>query len=84
VAEWKLPGPDHHTLGKKAVADFLGLKDGRALDRLVKAGQFPRGRSRGKQVFWSGADVAAYLQLEGRFIVGPLSADEKEPDDEDS
>jgi hypothetical protein len=46
VAEWKLPGPDDHTLTRIDVARFLGLKDGRALDRLIKAGQFPHGRRR--------------------------------------
>jgi predicted DNA-binding transcriptional regulator AlpA len=84
VAEWKLPGPDDHTLTRADVARFLGLKDGRALDRLIKAGQFPHGRRRGKQVFWSGADVAAYLQTEGRYVAGPLPPEEKDADDEDS
>jgi predicted DNA-binding transcriptional regulator AlpA len=84
VAQWNLPGPDDHTLTRGDVARFLGLRDGRAVDRLVRAGQFPHGRRRGKVLFWTGADVAAYLQTEGRYAAGPLPPEEKEPDDEDS
>jgi predicted DNA-binding transcriptional regulator AlpA len=84
VGEWRLSGPDAAVLTKREVVDFLKLRGPRTLDRLIEAGQFPRGRKVGKRgLIWTGADVAAFLQLQGRLTAGPADVAEEDEDDGD-
>ena len=62
---WSLPGPDSLLMDIYEVATFFRVKDD-AVRRWIAAGQFPRGQISGGRLTWTGADIAAYLQLRGR------------------
>jgi hypothetical protein len=59
------------------VVRHFHLKDVRALRRLIDRGHFPRPRTgMGKVAFWTGADMACFLGLAGRFLA---KKEEKKP-----
>jgi predicted DNA-binding transcriptional regulator AlpA len=74
---WTLLGPTQDFLSAVDVSHYLKVSIP-TLRRMIRAGQFPRGQRLGNRMSWSGADVAAYLQLRGRLLVSKkLAGDQK-------
>jgi excisionase family DNA binding protein len=78
MATYPITGPDAQILNAGAVCTYLGCEL-RTLRRWIEAGRFPRPRRVGRTRFWTGQDIAAYLSLEGRYVVGPQETDDEEP-----
>lgn len=66
IREWTLPGPDALYLDVNEVAKLCGV-DADTLRRWINAGKFPSGLKHGGKDTWSGADLAAYFHLRGRY-----------------
>ena len=75
MKDWPLPGPDDLILDLDDAAKFVGMSKN-TIRALVKAGTFPRPRKFGASWRWTGADLAAWIQLAGR--LGPDAEAEDE------
>lgn len=66
--DWVLPGPRKLRYTRAEIARWLGIEP-KTLDRAIADGLFPAGvkDTPGGEPAWSGADLAAYLQLRGRW-----------------
>lgn len=63
--EWKLVGPAQDLLGLRDVAKYLGISAA-TLRGMIAKGEFPSGFTIGKRQVWTGATVAAWMELRGR------------------
>lgn len=77
MREWSLPGPDALVLDADDVMKFLGIKRTKFYEMLDRH-EFPEPRKMGGQSYWTGADIAAFLQLGGRLGGGTETTDEVE------
>lgn len=65
LADWTLKGPAKHLLTRREVCVFLNIST-TTLDLMIRNGEFPCGQLVGSRLTWTGADLAAFLQLRGR------------------
>lgn len=66
--DWSLSGPDSLIMDINEVALFFRTHED-TIRRWIAAGTFPNGQVHGGKLTWSGADIAAYLHLRGRYSV---------------
>lgn len=66
--DWSLPGPKPLFMDIGEVAIFFRTHED-TIRRWIAAGTFPNGQMHGGKLTWSGADIAAYLHLRGRYSV---------------
>lgn len=68
LRDWNLPGPSKLLLDVRDVAKFLEVSTDTIRD-WIKQGKFPAGQLNGGEMTWTGADIAAYIQLRGRLSI---------------
>src|SRR5262245_4948782 len=70
--EWILPGPPRLRYTATDIARWLEF-DVKTLCRMIESGHFPRGHkdSPRSEETWTGADLAAWLHLRGRWAPQP-------------
>lgn len=68
IHNWSLPGPKFLVGDTRDVARLFGVSVD-TIREWVRTGKFPTGQLSGGEMTWTGADIAAYLQLRGRLSV---------------
>ena len=68
---WTLIGPAALLLDVHDVGKAIGVCP-KTIKRMIDDGEFPQGKSVGGKTTWTGADLAAWLHLRGRFVFKPL------------
>jgi hypothetical protein len=69
IRDWSVAGPSELVLTKQQVAAELHINE-QALERLIRAGHFPRGTKLSPQAepIWAGVEVACWLRI--RHLLG--------------
>ena len=70
--DWTLKGPRWLLGDIRKVADFFRVEP-QTIRGWIKTGQFPVGAGSGSTMVWTGADIAAFIQLRGRFSTTTLT-----------